>query len=214
MAYKKLIQIAKEEMAFYGVEFAPLQHLLAILASTNDSRLTGELSALGVRELSKMTEEDLLQFEGLGKTAASRIVAAFGIADHLHKSKNLDTSAIRSPHDASKCFEHIRFKDQEHFVCVYLNTKNMVLSTKTIFVGSLNAAIVHPREVFKEALRLSAASVIVGHNHPSGDPSPSREDIDVTKRLKEAGKIMGIELTDHIIMGDGNYVSLKEKGYV
>ena len=88
------------------------------------------------------------------------------------------------------------------------------MNKKTVFIGSLNASIVHPREVFKEALRRSAASIICIHNHPSGDPSPSREDIEVTKRLNECGKILGIELLDHLIIGENKFVSLKEKGYL
>ncbi len=97
---------------------------------------------------------------------------------------------------------------------MYLNTKNQVLHKKTVFIGSLNASIVHPREVYKEALRRSAASIICIHNHPSGDPSPSREDIEVTKRLNECGKILGIDLLDHLIIGENKFVSLKEKGYL
>nr|WP_276532468.1 DNA repair protein RadC [Cytobacillus horneckiae] len=100
------------------------------------------------------------------------------------------------------------------YVCLYLNTKNQILSKQTIFIGSLNASIVHPREVYKEAFRQSAASIICLHNHPSGDPAPSREDIDVTKRLAECGKIIGIEILDHIIIGEKKFVSLKEKGYI
>jgi DNA repair protein RadC len=110
--------------------------------------------------------------------------------------------------------EDMRFLTQEHFVSVYLNTKNQVIHKKTVFIGSLNASIVHPREVYKEALKRSAASIICIHNHPSGDPTPSREDIEVTKRLAECGKIIGIELLDHLIIGEQKYVSLKEKGYV
>jgi DNA repair protein RadC len=108
----------------------------------------------------------------------------------------------------------MRILSQEHFVCLYLNTKNQVIHRQTIFIGSLNASIVHPREVFREAVRRAAASVICAHNHPSGDASPSREDIEVTKRLVECGKMIGIELLDHLIIGDNKYVSLKEKGYV
>ena len=89
-----------------------------------------------------------------------------------------------------------------------------ILSKKEIFKGSLNSSLVHPREVFKEALKNSAASIIVCHNHPSGDPTPSKEDINVTKRIKECGNIMGIELLDHIIIGDNKYISLKERGYL
>ncbi|MBU5213574.1 DNA repair protein RadC [Bacillus oleronius] len=100
------------------------------------------------------------------------------------------------------------------YTCIYLSTKNQVIHQQTIFIGSLNASIVHPREVFKEAFRRSAASIICIHNHPSGDPGPSREDIEVTKRLVECGKIIGIEILDHLIIGDKKFVSLKEKGYL
>jgi DNA repair protein RadC len=108
----------------------------------------------------------------------------------------------------------MRFLSQEHFVCLYLNTKNQVLHKQTIFIGSLNASIVHPREVFREALKRSAASIICLHNHPSGDPAPSREDIEVTKRLVECGKMIGIDVLDHLIIGENKFVSLKEKGYL
>lgn len=103
---------------------------------------------------------------------------------------------------------------QEHFVVLCLNTKNEVQFRETVFVVSLNASIVHPRECFKLLIRRSCASAIVAHNHPSGQPDPSREDIEVTKRLSEAGKIMGCEILDHIIVGVEKFVSLKEKGHL
>ena len=103
---------------------------------------------------------------------------------------------------------------QEHFVDLFLNVKNQILHKQTIFIGSLNASIVHPREIFREAVKRSAASIICAHNHPSGNPTPSAEDVDVTKRLLEAGKLMGIELLDHVIIGDHQFISLKEKGYM
>lgn len=110
------------------------------------------------------------------------------------------------------CF--VIFRIYENFTCLYLNTKNQVIHRQTIFIGSLNTSIVHPREVFKEAFRRAAASIICLHNHPSGDPTPSREDIAVTKRLVECGQIIGIEVLDHIIIGDHKFVSLKEKGHI
>ncbi|AFQ18760.1 hypothetical protein BTG_26805 [Bacillus thuringiensis HD-771] len=110
------------------------------------------------------------------------------------------------------CF--VFFRIYVNFICLYLNTKNQVLHRQTIFIGSLNTSIVHPREVFKEAFRRAAASIICLHNHPSGDPTPSREDIEVTKRLVECGQIIGIEVLDHIIIGDHKFVSLKEKGHI
>ncbi|WP_411747969.1 RadC family protein, partial [Psychrobacillus psychrotolerans] len=97
---------------------------------------------------------------------------------------------------------------------LFLNVKNQILHKQTIFIGSLNASIVHPREIFREAVKRSAASIICAHNHPSGNPTPSTEDIDVTKRLFEAGQLMGIELLDHVIIGDHQFISLKEKGYM
>ncbi|KIN37952.1 hypothetical protein B4071_2788 [Bacillus subtilis] len=100
------------------------------------------------------------------------------------------------------------------FICLYLNTKNQVIHKRTVFIGSLNSSIVHPREVFKEAFKRSAASFICVHNHPSGDPTPSREDIEVTRRLFECGNLIGIELLDHLVIGDKKFVSLKEKGYL
>ncbi|HDR6242880.1 TPA: DNA repair protein RadC [Bacillus cereus] len=110
------------------------------------------------------------------------------------------------------CF--VIFRIYVNFICLYLNTKNQVIHRQTIFIGSLNTSIVHPREVFKEAFRRAAASIICLHNHPSGDPTPSREDIAVTKRLVECGQIIGIEVLDHIIIGDHKFVSLKEKGHI
>ena len=123
--------------------------------------------------------------------------------------------SIRSPEDGYKLMKHFLVDlDREAFIVISLDTKNQPVSINICHVGSLNASIVHPREVMKSAILSNAASIMVGHNHPSGHSSPSREDIDVTKRLVEAGKIVGIDLLDHIIVGDDNYVSLKEKGYI
>jgi DNA repair protein RadC len=123
---------------------------------------------------------------------------------------------IRSPEDAQTlAMAHIADEDREVFLVMMLNTKNQVVGLHRAHVGSLNASIVHPREVMKCAILNNAASIIVGHQHPSGDPTPSREDIEVTKRLAEAGKIIGIEVLDHVIVTHtGKHVSLKEKGYL
>jgi len=108
----------------------------------------------------------------------------------------------------------MREQKKEKFITLYLDTKNQILKEETVSIGSLNASIVHPREVFKGALELSSASIIVIHNHPSGDPSPSREDIMVTEKLCEGGKLLGIDVLDHIIIGDGRYTSLKDEGFI
>lgn len=104
--------------------------------------------------------------------------------------------------------------DREHFVIAMLDLKNKVIGVNTVSIGSINSSIVHPREVFKPAILVSAASVILCHNHPSGDPSPSSEDLNVTKRIREAGDIIGIKVLDHIILGDGEHFSFKEKGLI
>ncbi len=123
---------------------------------------------------------------------------------------------IGSPHDAARLLaDYLDEQDREHFVVLISDTKHQVQAIHTVAVGSLNACIVHPREVFKPAVLNNAAAIVVCHNHPSGDPAPSQEDIDVTKRLVEAGQILGIEVLDHIILGANNqYVSLREKGHM
>ncbi|WP_407407947.1 DNA repair protein RadC [Peribacillus sp.] len=198
------------------------QELLALLLRTGSKeesvlQLSNRLIKAfeGFRLLKEASVEELTEIKGIGEAKAIQILASVELGRRIHKLNDQDRYVIRSPEDgANYCMEEMRFLSQEHFVCLYLNTKNQVLHKRTVFIGSLNASIVHPREVFKEAFRRSAASIICLHNHPSGDPSPSREDIDVTKRLVECGKIMGIEVLDHIIIGEHKYVSLKEKGYL
>lgn len=120
---------------------------------------------------------------------------------------------ISQPKDAVETLEKfIGDSDREVLAVLTLNTKNVITSISAVSIGSLNSSIVHPREVFKTAILGNAASIIIGHNHPSGDPTPSSEDINITHRIKSSGEILGIELLDHVIVGDNNYVSLKEKG--
>lgn len=122
---------------------------------------------------------------------------------------------VRSPEDAYKLLKHFLVEvDREHFIVVCLDTKNQPTAINICHIGSLNASIVHPREVLKPAILSNSASIIVAHNHPSNDPTPSREDIEVTKRLVEAGKIVGIEVIDHLVVCTDKFISLKEKGYL
>jgi len=130
-------------------------------------------------------------------------------SNHDADSKSITNPAIA----ASILTEYLKDADREHFVVLLLNTKNKVVGINTVSIGNLNSSIVHPREVFKPAILASVAAVILGHNHPSGDSTPSKEDITITERLIEAGKILGIEVLDHIIIGD-YFKSLKESGYV
>lgn len=212
----------RERFEQNGPESLSNHELIAILLRTG----TKEESVLqlanrllihfeGLRLLKDANLDEITAIKGIGKAKAIQVLAAVEIGRRISNLAYNDRYVIRTPEDcANYVMNDMRFLSQEHFVCLYLNTKNQVLHKKTIFIGSLNASIVHPREVFKEALRRSAASVICIHNHPSGDPAPSREDIEVTKRLAESGKILGIELLDHVIIGENKFVSLKEKGYL
>lgn len=122
---------------------------------------------------------------------------------------------VRSPQDSYELFkEYLGEVDREHFVVMCLDTKNQPTNITTVHIGSLNASLVHPREVMKTAILSNSASIVCCHLHPSGDPTPSTEDIEVTKRLAEVDKILGIELLDHLVIGEASYVSMKEKGYL
>ncbi|RBW71642.1 RadC family protein [Bacillus taeanensis] len=212
----------RERLLYEGVEALSNQELLAILLRTgtvNDSviQLSQRLmqSFDGLRMLQHATVEELIAVKGIGLAKAVQILAAFELGRRIHRQHSGEKYTIRTPEDgANYVMEELRFLTQEHFVCIYLNMKNQVIHRQTVFIGSLNASIVHPREVFKEGLKRSAASIICFHNHPSGDPAPSHEDIEVTKRLVECGQLLGMEVLDHIIIGDKRYISLKEKGYV
>ncbi len=165
-----------------------------------------------IQELLDVTEEELLNIKGIGKTKAQQIIAALQLA-RMNPVTTEERFRIRSPQDAYDFLKDMQHLQQEHFVVLGLNTKNEVTFRKTIFIGSLNASICHPREIMKELIKRSCASAILSHNHPSGDTTPSLEDIQVTERLVEAGSIIGIDIVDHIIIGSNKFLSMKEKGY-
>ncbi|WP_214775620.1 DNA repair protein RadC [Exiguobacterium sp. s37] len=168
-----------------------------------------------LRALSQASVHDLCMIEGMTKKKAEQLLAAFTIGIRYVEEPKASMPTIRSPQDAYELLrDELRLLNQEHFVCLYLNTKNQLIARKTLFVGGLNSSIVHPRDVFREALKLSAACFIAVHNHPSGDATPSREDIEVSERLVEAGNIVGIACLDHVIIGEDHYVSMKQRGYM
>ncbi len=212
----------RERLMNYGAVSLSNQELLAILLRTGTksesviqlaNRLLTQFG--GLLWLKDAALEELMSIKGIGQAKAVQIAATVELGRRISNLTYDDRFVIRSPEDgANYVMNDMRFLTQEHFVCLYLSTKNQVIHKQTVFIGSLNASIVHPREVFKEAFRRSAASIICFHNHPSGDPSPSREDIEVTKRLVKCGELLGIKVLDHIIIGDKKFVSLKEKGYV
>lgn len=212
----KYITFAREALINYGSsDSIDLQHILAVLIGPKATpEICGKLASYGVRQLSEMVPNEM-QNEGLTEIEAQRIFASFVIARKWGKTTKEKNTVIRSPEDVSNHLRlKISFEKQEHFYVLYLNTKNEIIHEEDVFKGSLNSAIVHPREIFRIAIKHAAAAIICAHNHPSGDPTPSREDLDVTRRLVEVGKITGIQLLDHLIIGDSRCVSLKEKGYI
>lgn len=212
----------RERLLRFGEKNLTNAELLAIILGTGTKDESAVdlakkilISQGGLHNLKDKSLEELTVVKGVGQVKGLQILSVIELARRLNQLQIPEHYTIRSPADgANYLWDELRDEKQERFVCLYLNVKNHVIHKKTIFIGSLNHSIVHPREVFKEAIRKSAASLICFHNHPSGDPTPSSEDIEVTKRLVECGTIMGIEVLDHIILGQKNYVSLKEKGYL
>lgn len=212
----------REKMQSQGPEALSDGELLAILIrvggrSESALDLANRLLAQpqGLRFLVEATIEELSRIKGIGLAKASQIKAAVELGRRISLDRGEIRPVIRSPEDvAALLMEKMRFLDREHFQVLTLNTKNQVLGIETAFIGSLNSSIVHPREIFKEAIRRSAAALILVHNHPSGDPNPSPEDLAVTRRLQEAGQLLGIEVLDHVIIGDQRFYSLKQQGNI
>ncbi len=173
------------------------------------------LSQFDLKQLSAIDAPQLMKIHGIKSGKAAQIVACFELARRLEMFDSSSRFKINSPEDVyRRLYPTMRESKKETFVELCLDTKNQVIREDTISIGSLNANIVHPREVFRTALIESAAHIIVAHNHPSGDPTPSKEDIDITKKLVETGNIMGISVLDHVIIGDGRHFSMKEAGHI
>ena len=162
----------------------------------------------------RVSAEDLTLLPGVGPAGAARVLACLEMSRRASVWRSGKRRTISTPEDVvDLCWPQLRGADREHFWSLALNTKNHLLRMVEVSVGSLNASIVHPRELFREAVRLSAASVVAVHNHPSGDPAPSGADIQLTRRLVKAGDVLGIEVLDHVIIGDGGeHSSLRELG--
>ena len=152
----------------------------------------------------RVSAEELVRVRGVGPAGAARLLACLELARRASAWPVSERPIVSTPEDVVRlCATQLRGLDREHFWALALNTKNRLLRMVEVSVGSLNASIVHPRELFKEAVRVSAASVVVVHNHPSGDPTPSGADLQLTRRLARAGEVLGIELLDHVVIGDG-----------
>lgn len=215
-------QRPRERLISFGAGVLSDAEILAILLGTGTGNETSiELaqrvlaSRGGMSFLAEASAEELVGIRGIGPAKTAQIKAAIELGRRLASTTRWERPVIKSPVDVFQLVgEEMRYLDKEHFNIIVLNTKNHVLGIDNISVGSLNASLVHPRELFKKAILRSAAGIILVHNHPSGDPQPSEEDKLVTCRMAEAGEIIGIEVLDHIIIGDGRYISLRERGYM
>ena len=167
----------------------------------------------GLPGLVRAAETEITEVDGLGPAGAARIKAALECGRRLNLAAREDRPKVRSPSDlATILLPEMTHLEREHFVVVCLDTRNNILEKQTLYIGSLNATHIRVAEVFREAIRKNAAAIIVAHNHPSGDPSPSADDVNVTKQIREAGDILNIELLDHLVIGDQRFVSLRERG--
>lgn len=160
--------------------------------------------------------EDILKIKGLGKGTITKLEALWELYNRFSINKKLEKNYIISkPEDIYDLVkDDMKYFEQEHFRVLMLNTKNILINIKDIFIGASNSSVIETRKVFKEALKYNAKNITICHNHPSGDPDPSKEDVNISLRIKEAGKIIGIDLLDHIIIGDNKFVSLKYKGVI
>jgi DNA repair protein RadC len=211
----------RERLQQFGSEALSAQELLAVIlgrgiagesVTVTAQRLLSQFG--GLKGLAQATVEELSQIKGIGLAKACQIKAAFELANRLEGYPSADNkTVIKNPLDVAALVKSkLAGKKKEYFMTVLLDTRAQVIKICETSVGSLDTSIVHPREVFKEAISASAASVIFVHNHPSGDVSASEQDIGLTKRLVEAGSIIGIEVLDHIIVSDNKHVSMKAKG--
>ncbi len=209
----------RERLQKYGAETLSSQEILALILGRG---IKGEsvmvtaqrlLSAFGnLKNISEASLEELSTVKGIGMAKASQLMAAFELARRKDEQER-EQITVKSHHDVIKLVkQQLKDKKKEQFLILCLDTRNNLIKISTISTGTLDTNLVHPREVFKEAIASLSSSIILVHNHPSGNPEPSDADIDITKRIMETGKIVGIDVLDHIIVADNTSFSFKEKG--
>ena len=212
----------REKMINYGSNSLSNAELLAILIGSGNAKQNAiELSRDiinnfgGLIALTDITHEELISIRGIGDAKACNILAALELNKRVSAYALNKRMKITSPNDVCNLFmDELRYDKKEKFIIVLLNTKSEIISKELISIGNLNYSIVHPREVYKYAIKKSAASVLFIHNHPSGNPDPSKNDKNITRRLTEVGEIIGIDVIDHIIIGNNRYFSFKENDLI
>lgn len=210
----------REKLVKKGAKALRKEELLAILLRTG---LKGK-NAIGIasdillkygdKRLLDVSYEELRNMRGVGPTKAIQVLAALELGSRLFKEKSEKEVYINSPNDAAKEVEHIKENKKENLIVLYLDARNKLIYKDTVSIGTLNSNLVHPREVFEPAVRHLAAQIVLTHNHPSGDPEPSEDDLVITKKLVESGKILGIEVFDHVIIVKDGFFSFKNKGLI
>jgi len=212
----------RERFLKYAKESIQTHELIAIILRTGSKdESVIELSKRvlyqypNLKELSNTTIKTLTNIKGIGNAKAIELLAAFELGRRTSNDYFTEKVKLQSPESVYLLLkDQFEMKTQEHFIALYLNTKAELIKKQVLFVGSLNASLVHPREIFKHAVVNSAASIVIVHNHPSGDPTPSKNDIEVTKVIHQNSMMMDIQLIDHIIIGRNKYFSFKEKNII
>ena len=211
----------REKLLFQGKESLSSAELLSILLHTGTKEKTAiqlaqeilSLDESGLLFLQNCTPEELQKIKGMGEAKVCQLLAAVELGKRVETHPRKIKKEITNPDDIVQLFMgRMRYYKKEHFMVLLINAKGKILEECEVSIGDLCSTLIHPREVFSQAVKRSAAAVVLIHNHPSGDPSPSREDLETTRRLTEAAQILGINVLDHIIIGDGTYKSLKSEG--
>lgn len=212
------VERPREKLLKYGPERLSDPELVAIILRTGKK---GESVLSVAKKLLKTTAmdkfpglncQDLRKISGIGLVKACELLASIELGKRLFQNKKISIAQLLSPQDVFEQLKDIRESKKEHFVVFFLNSRNQEIHREIISVGTINASLVHPREVFEPAVKYLAVQIILAHNHPSGDIAPSEEDLEINRRLAEAGKILGIEVIDHIIVSSTGFISFKEKG--
>jgi len=206
-----------ERLLNQGVQSLSNAELLAIILRTGSKNVNvidlarNLLNEFNLKKISNLSYSRLIKQKGIGKVKASHLIACFELAERLSTFSENKLIKVTCANDLiQRYFSKMNNLDREHFFAVYLDSRQKIIKEELLFIGSLNESVVHPREIFKPAIAESAAAIILLHNHPSGNPEPSEEDLRVTKELTEVGKLLGIELLDHIIIGNKSYYSFNE----
>ncbi|MBU1975561.1 MAG: DNA repair protein RadC [Nanoarchaeota archaeon] len=216
-----LEELPREKMAQQGVDALTTSELIAILIKTgtkqgNVLKISQELaSKYSLRDLSRLGLQELRQFRGIGIVKASQILSAIELGRRTVYEPERPNPKISNPEDVAFLFQHrIGNKRQEHFVALLLDSRQRIIKSKTLFIGTLNGSLIHPREIFYSAIKECADSIILVHNHPSGCSKPSKEDIRITQQLDKGAKLLGISLLDHIIIGNKEYYSMNQHNII